>query len=33
MGHSAIAIPVLVEGFKLLCKRLGVTEVIETEER
>ncbi len=33
MAHSAIAVPTLAEGFKLLCKRLGVTEVIETEER
>ncbi|MBA7711916.1 hypothetical protein ES703_120883 [subsurface metagenome] len=33
MAHSAIAIPALAEGFKLLCKRLGVTEVEETEGR
>ena len=33
MSHSAIAIPVLAEGFTLLCKRLGITEVVETEER
>ena len=33
MAHSAIAVPILAEGFKLLCKRLGVTEVIEPEER
>ena len=33
MAHSAIAIPALAEGFKLLCKRLGITEVIELEER
>lgn len=33
MAHSAIPLPVLAEGFKLLCKRLDVTEVTETEER
>jgi hypothetical protein len=33
MAHSAIPIPVLAEGFKLLCKRLGVIEVKETEGR
>lgn len=33
MGHSAIAIPLLAEGFSLLCKTLGVTEVVETKER
>ncbi|MBA7484009.1 hypothetical protein ES707_19528 [subsurface metagenome] len=32
MAHSAIAIPALAEGFKLLCKRLGVIGVRETEE-
>ena len=33
MPHSALSVPVLAEGFKLLCKRLEVIEVIETEER
>lgn len=33
MPPSALSVPLLAEGFKLLCKRLGVTEVIETEER
>ncbi len=31
MAHSAIAVPILAEGFKLLCKTLGITEVTETE--
>jgi len=33
MAHSAIPIPVLAEGFNLLCKRLGVIGVKETEGR
>lgn len=33
MPPAALSVPALAEGFQLLCKRLGVTEVIETEER
>ncbi|MBA7530182.1 hypothetical protein ES705_22385 [subsurface metagenome] len=29
---AALSVPALAEGFKLLCKRLGVTGVRETEE-
>ncbi|GAJ05102.1 unnamed protein product [marine sediment metagenome] len=32
MPPAALSVPVLAEGFKLLCKILAITEVAETEE-
>ena len=33
VAPSQMAVPVLFEGFQLLCKRFGVLEITETEER
>lgn len=33
LPSSALSVPALAEGFKLLCKQLGVTGVRETEEQ